>query len=134
MKKISFTFLSLLMICFAGYAQKTGFGVKAGVTTNFLHFTDDDVKAQGQRTGTYFGFIYNWQLNKNFAIQPNLLAAMKGGRIEAVDFRIWNFEIPVNFLFTQNGFFVGGGPNFSYGQDALAKGEHVEPDGEVDIY
>ena len=134
MKKIIFTFLSLFMICFAGYPRQADFGVKVGITSNYLHFNADGEKVQGEKTGTYFGFVYNYQVNKNFAIQPNLLGALKGAEIEGVKFRTWHIELPVNFLYTHNGFFIGGGPNFSYGQDALAKGGDLEPDGEVDMY
>lgn len=134
MKKISFTFLSLLMFCVAGYSQKTGFGIKAGMSSNYLRFTIDDEKQSGEKTGVYFGFVYNVQANKHFAVQPNLLATMRGAYIDDVHIKTWNIELPINFLYTQGGFFAGGGPNFSYSLDARARGENVSPDGEVDMH
>jgi hypothetical protein len=134
MKKISFTFLSLFMIWLAGYSQKNSFGIKAGITTNYLHFDLDDIEGDGDKTGTAFGFIYNWQVNKNFAIQPNLLAVMRGAHVDDIHFRIWDIAVPINLLYTNNGFFAGAGPNISYSLDGRAMGENIEPDGSVDIH
>jgi hypothetical protein len=134
MKKINFTFLSLLLICFAGYAQKTAFGVKAGMNSNYLRFKVEGEKESGEKTGVYFGFVYHLQANKNFAVQPNLLATMRGAYIDGVHIRTWNIEVPINLLYTTGGFFAGAGPNLSYSLDARASGEDVSPDGEVDMH
>lgn len=134
MKKFSFTFLSLMLICFAGYSQKTAFGIKAGMSSNYLRFKIDGEKESGEKTGVYFGFVYHLQANEHFAFQPNLLATMRGAHIDGVHMRTWNIEVPLNFLYTNNGFFVGAGPNFSYSLDARAMGEDVSPDGEVDMH
>jgi hypothetical protein len=134
MKKFSFTCLSLLIFCVAGYSQKTAFGIKAGMSSNYLRFSIDGEKQTGEKTGVFFGFVYNVPANKHFAVQPNLLATMRGAYIDGVHIKTWNIELPINLLYTHGGFFAGGGPNFSYSLDARARGEDVSPDGEVDMH
>jgi hypothetical protein len=135
MKKIIFTFLILSMISFASYSQKLGLGFKAGVTSNNLTFKSGvDFKETGQKTGTYFGFTYQYQVSEHFVLQPNLFAVMKGAEIEEADITTWHISMPINLLYTHQGFFIGGGPNLALGLDARAKGEDLEPDGEIDLY
>jgi hypothetical protein len=136
MKKFSFTFLCLLSISISGFSQRQGFGIKAGVTSNYLAFSisDGDVKFQGHKTGFVFGLVNQIQVAKHFAIQPNVQVALKGAQVNDVDFQTWHIEVPVNFLITDNGFFFGAGPYISFGVDGKAKGENVQPDGEADIY
>ena len=136
MKKFSFTFLCLLIISIAGFSQRQGFGIKAGVTSNHLAFSalDGDIKFQGHKTGFVFGLINHLQVSKHFAIQPNIQVALKGAQVIDHKYQTWHIELPVNFLVTQNGFFAGAGPYISYGIDGRVKGENVQPDGEADIY
>lgn len=132
--KFTCTFLCLSIVCLAGYSQKNSFGIKAGITSNSLSIKVDDENVEGQKTGFYVGGVGHFQLSEHFAVQPNLLVAMKGGALPGVEFTTWNIEVPVNLLYTHAGFFIGAGPNLAYGLDGRAKGENLEPDGEVDIY
>lgn len=134
MKKFSFTFLCLLMISLAAFSQTKGFGIKAGITTNYLKFTQNDETIEGQKIGFYLGVLNHLPLDKNFALQPNFQVALKGAKLPGIEFTTWHLELPVNLLYTHNGFYVGGGPYISYGLDGKAKGEDLQPDGEVDIY
>lgn len=136
MKKCSFIFLCLLTISLAAFSQRQGFGVKAGVTSNYLSFSadDGDEKFQGHKTGFVFGFIDHLKVAKHFVIQPGVQVALKGAQLNDVKFETWHVEVPLNFLVTDNGFFFGGGPYISIGLDGKAKGENVQPDGEADLY
>jgi hypothetical protein len=136
MKKCSFTFLCLLAFSMAAFSQRQGFGIRAGVTSNYLAFSHEDaeIKFQGHRTGFVFGLLNHLQVAKNFAIQPNVQVALKGAQVNGVKFETWHFEVPLNFLVTDKGFFFGAGPYISFGLDGKAKGEGVQPDGEADLY
>jgi hypothetical protein len=136
MKKFCFTFLCLLSISMAGFSQRQGFGVKAGVTSNYLAFSANggDIKFQGHKTGLVLGFMNHMQVAKHFAIQPNVQVALKGAQLINVNYQTWHIDVPVNFLITNNGFFFGAGPYISFGLDGKAIGETVQPDGEADIY
>ena len=112
MKKFCFTFLCLLTISMAAFSQRQGFGVKAGITSNYLAFSayDGDVKFQGHKTGFVLGFMNQFQVAKHFAIQPNVQVALKGAQLNDVKYQTWHIDVPVNFLLTSNGFFFGAGP------------------------
>jgi hypothetical protein len=133
--KIIFTLLLASMICFTGYSQKTTFGVKAGITSNYLSFRDikSDDKIEGQRAGVYFGGILNVPLSKHVAFQPNFLIAQKGAVLREMKFTTWHIEMPLNLLYTHAGFFVGAGPDLSYALDGRVKSKTIA-DGEADIY
>lgn len=117
MKKSFVVLMALAATTTVSLAQSKSFGIKTGITNNYLTYridNDDDTRILGGNTGFYAGGVANFQLAENFAIQPNLLLAMKGGSVESYKVNTWHIDIPVNFLFTHNGFFIGAGPNFSY--------------------
>ncbi len=70
MKKI---LLTSLIICATtmGFAQNAHFGLKGGV--NFSRFTYKDNDATDFRTGFHAGLLTHIHINKQFAIQPELL-------------------------------------------------------------
>jgi hypothetical protein len=134
MKKLIVLFSACLFLASTGFAQNMSFGIKAAVTTNFLTYKVDagseDQKLIGNTTGFYVGGIANFQLSENFSIQPNLLFAMKGGAIQTYKINTFHVDLPINFLYNNNGFFVGGGPNISY---ALSGKLDVD-DEDIDIF
>jgi hypothetical protein len=134
MKKSIVLSSALLLLAAVSFGQNTTFGFKAAVTTNYFTLKMDDGAEQkyiGNNTGFYVGGVANLQFSENFALQPNLLFAMKGGDgIEGLKINTFYIDLPVNFLYTNNGFFAGAGPNFSYGVSGTAKAE----DEKVDIF
>lgn len=108
---------SLLLFASAVFSQKTSFGIKLGIASNYLTYKlgDGEEEFQSNNTRPFIAGVAHIQLNENFAIQPNLLVIMKGGNIEGTKINTTHIDIPVNFLYTHKGFFAGGGPNFSYG-------------------
>jgi hypothetical protein len=132
MKKSIVLFSSLLLLTSAVFSQKTTFGFRAGIASNFLTFKldDDDEKLVSSNTRPFLAGVANIQLSENFAIQPNLVLIMKGGMVEGLKINTFHIDVPVNFLYTTNGFFAGGGPNFSYG----LVGKLDLGDEDVDIY
>src|SRR5688500_7989950 len=133
MKKTIVLFSALLLTVSAALAQNLSFGVKAAVTSNFFtnrYDNDDDDRFIIDKTGFYIGGIANIQLSEHFALQPNLLLAMKGGKTGEGKISTTHIDVPVNLLYTTNGFFIGVGPNFSYGLSGKLEFE----DEEIDIY
>lgn len=107
---------TLLFFAAAAFSQKsTTFGFKLGLASNYLTFKFDDEELASSNTRPFIGAVVNCRLTENFSIQPNLLLIMKGGMVEAMKINTFHIDVPVNFLYTTNGFFAGGGPNFSYG-------------------
>jgi len=132
-KKTIVLFSALLLTAGAALAQNISFGVKAAVTSNFLTYrydNDDDDRFLIDKTGFYVGGIANIQLSEHFSLQPNLLLAMKGGKNGEGKISTFHIDVPVNLLYTTNGFFIGAGPNFSYG----LSGKIEFDDEELDVY
>ena len=120
MKKITLLFVSVVTISTMSFAQ-VKFGFKAGIqSTSFrIHVEEGDTKAtvDGTRAGFLLGGTAEIGLSEHFAFQPNLLFFMKNGYVSLGSSKsnIFTIDIPLNFVYTEGGFFVGAGPNFSYG-------------------
>lgn len=134
MKKTIVLFAAYLLLATTGFAQKITFGIKAAVTTNYSLFKledgEDDEELIGNNTGFYVGGIANFHIAENFSIQPNLLFSMKGGGLQGLKISTMHVDLPINFLYTSNGFFAGAGPNISYALSGKLKTD----DEDIDIY
>jgi hypothetical protein len=138
MKKLSFLAITVLLASATLQAQTTSFGIKAGPQASHsvwkVENGSDNIHVHFNEIGFHAGFIADIGFNPNFSIQPQLLAVMKGGKgyiSDEVDFNIFSLELPINFLYHNNGFFIGGGPSLSYGLSAKAK---VEGSPDIDLY
>jgi hypothetical protein len=131
-KTIALSGAALLLFVITGFSQKTSFGIKAGIASNYLTYIleDDDERFASSNTRPFLAGFAHIELSDHFAIQPNLLLIMKGGMVESLKINTFHIDIPVNFLYTNNGFFAGGGPNFSYG----VVGKLDLGDEDVDLY
>jgi hypothetical protein len=120
-------------------AQTTGFGLKAGVNANTFYLktegTGSDSRFSLTKPGFHIGGLADISFSPSFSIQPQLLFAMKGGKIGQsgtdTEFDFYTIDLPINLLYRHNGFFIGGGPNFSYG--VSAKGQ-ATGNPEIDLY
>jgi hypothetical protein len=124
MKKYSFTLFLLFLFSLAAFSQYYRFGIKLGVTSNYLKFSNEYEKVKSRKTGYNFGVLNYFQLGKNFATQSNFQVAKKGGQLHDIEFTTWHLEATINFLFTSGSFFVGGGPNVSLGLFGKSNGEN----------
>jgi len=137
--RILATSLFLLTITGTTFSQDMRFGFRLGVTNNFVTYTVEeegyDAKYEGSNVGFYAAGVANIQLSEHFALQPNLVVGLKGGGFGAIygsitKINIVAIDVPINALYTSNGFFIGGGPNFSYGLSGKLKpnleGEKVD--------
>lgn len=139
MKKIVLVLSASLISLVTLNAQTIAFGVKGGVNANNLPLktdavTTDDFVTDGGATGFHLGGVVDLAFNSHFSIQPNLLFAMKGGGFFTegkID--IMAIDLPINFLYRHDGFFIGAGPNFSYGISAKLK-PYNDANEDIDLY
>lgn len=139
MKRKSILFLSLITMSFAGFSQTT-FGIKAGVQSSALRLNIEEGDTKAVLDGTSIGFLIGGTADIKFAdnwsFQPNLLFAMKNGSLVLLGSgksQIFTVDVPLNLLYRHQGFFVGAGPNFSYGLSAKIK-PYDDSDPDIDLY
>ena len=140
MKKIIVLTTALVITGAIAQAQKTTFGIKAGIQNSSLGLkaTDGDVKVSvdGSKIGAIAGGVANIQFSDKFSVQPNLLFVYKPGTMLFFgegDVTTMSVDVPIDLLFHSNGFFIGAGPNFSYGLSSKYKPfDNTEDD--VDLY
>jgi Outer membrane protein beta-barrel domain len=94
-------------------------GVFGGPHLNYLSYYDKTTTIEGKNVGIHAGGFYQKNIGGYFAIQPQLLFSIRGGKIHHIDSTVntslLTIELPVNFLFLYNQLMIGGGPNFCYG-------------------
>ena len=107
-------------------AQKIILGAKAGIQSTAFSIrsisSDNKISIESPRTGFMLGATAEYQLSPDWSLQPHLLATMRNGAINVGEAktRIIAIDLPLNVLYRQDNFFIGAGPNFSYGLSAKA--------------
>ena len=136
-KQIITAFLAMAVL--TAEAQTARFGIKAGANANTFYLktegTGSDSRFSLTKPGFHAGGLADISFGPNFSLQPQLLFAMKGGKIEqsgtTTEFSFTTIDLPINLLYNYNGFFIGGGPNFSYGISGEGKSSGSP---EIDLY
>jgi hypothetical protein len=139
MKRLSIFSLIALFTTASLQAQvTTSFGFKAGANQNTFYLKQEgssEVRYTLTKPGFHVGGIVDIGCSSNFSIQPQLLLVSKGGKInlgsQETTFDFLTIDLPINFLYHYNGFFLGGGPNLSYGVSGKGK---ATGDPDVDLY
>lgn len=122
MKKI--VILSLFILGAGGVFAQSGLGVKVGVNTNNIYTDAGSLKNNiDQSLATKTGFVFGvfGRLGDNFYLQPELVVATRGGKVEItpagggapqlVDVKYTNLDIPVLIGFKPVKFLrINGGP------------------------
>jgi hypothetical protein len=102
-------------------AQKVSFGIIAGANLNSLKLEVPDARVYGAGAGFHGGVIARIQCSPGFAIQPQVELSQRRSKwytSEEITTNMTGIDVPVNFLYTEKNFFVGGGPSFRYGLTA----------------
>lgn len=140
MKKVIVILSALVITGAAAQAQKTTFGIKAGIQESSfgIHIKSDEAKAtiDGSKIGAIVGGVADISFSDKFSIQPNLLFVYKPGSLLFLgegDIQTISVDLPINFLYHNNGFFAGAGPNISYGLSSKYK-PFDDDDEDVDMY
>lgn len=123
MKKTFVLMTALAISCATVNAQKTTFGIKAGAQQNALSLRSESdgewSKAVLTGAGFHVGGLADLSLTENISVQPALLFNSKGTVYNSKSkIKMYAIDLPVNFLYKTGGFFMGLGPNFSYGISA----------------
>ena len=126
MKKL-FGCATVMMFCVSIVAaQETHFGLKAGV--NFASVNNSPGADYKSKAGLHIGGLAHIHLNKNFALQPELIFSMQGGKADN-DFKLKlnyiNIPMLVQYM-TENGFRLQTGPQLGLLTSAKSENGNVE--------
>lgn len=133
MKKITFLLAVLISLSFPGQAQQQlplSLGLKGGV--NFADLRGDGAGSNTDgRTSFHAGLFGHIHLNKNWAIQPELMFSGQGAKYagdRATRLSYLNIPVLLQYMF-DNGFRVQTGPQLGF----LLSARSVEGDADTNI-
>lgn len=128
MKKIlllsSATFCSLLFL----KAQETHFGIKAGLNMATINY--DKIEDYDSKAGLHAGILAHIHISNHFAVQPELVYSMQGGKGTDHKLQTSYLNLPVlaQYMFS-NGFRLQTGPQLGVLLNAERKADNgVEVD------
>jgi hypothetical protein len=129
MKKL-FCIVTAVIILSIAKAQETHFGVKAGVNIASVEVEDgDDLNS---KAGLHVGGLAHIHINRHFALQPELVFSMQGGKAEDNDdvkLKLNYINVPVLAQYMVNdGFRLQTGPQLGFLVGAESKVGDVEVD------
>lgn len=129
MKKL-FCIVAAIIILSTAKAQETHFGVKAGVNIASVEVEDgDDLNS---KVGLHVGGLAHIHISQHFALQPELVFSMQGGKAEDNDdvkLKLNYINIPVLAQYMINdGFRLQTGPQLGFLVGAESKAGDVEVD------
>lgn len=129
MKKL-FCIVAAIIILSTAKAQETHFGVKAGVNIASVEVEDgDDLNS---KVGLHIGGLAHIHISQHFALQPELVFSMQGGKAEDNDdvkLKLNYINIPVLAQYMINdGFRLQTGPQLGFLVGAESKAGDVEVD------
>jgi len=133
MKKIFVGIAAILFFSFTSYAQRTNFGVKAGVNLASVDIDDDDNNEDDfeSRTGFHAGVLAHIHVNSKVAIQPELVYSLQGGERNddnRLNLGYLNLPVLVQFMIS-DGFRLQTGPQVGF----LLGAERKLGDVEIDV-
>ncbi len=130
MKK--FLFLPIVIMSLNMQAQNIRLGVSGGGSvSNYKARSDNMDETLDSKAGLTAGVLARIALKKYLILQPEINWVQKGimdkqyfgGTEVKISLTTNNIEIPVNIMYgSEKGFFVGGGPTFSFGVGGNLKG------------
>lgn len=129
MKKL-FCIVAAIIILSTAKAQETHFGVKAGVNIASAEVEDgDDLNS---KVGLHIGGLAHIHISQHFALQPELVFSMQGGKAEDNDdvkLKLNYINVPVLAQYMINdGFRLQTGPQLGFLVGAESKVGDVEVD------
>lgn len=125
-QKITLLILATVIVANA-FAQKPSIGITAGITSSSWKATvDNETETTDSRIGFTAGIVAAIPISSNFSFMPALNYVQKGflenmeddDKIEAT---LNYLELPLNFVYNRDGFFIGAGPALSFGLSGKGK-------------
>lgn len=137
MKKVLF-FSGLVLSTLVVSAQKLTWGGKAGLNLSHISTNDAEVNADKSMLPTFHvGVVADYAVSKSFSIQPQLLFQGKGTKIahegHSDKYTFTSIDLPINFLYRTNGFFVGGGPSIGFNVAGKLKSDEAGEGGDFEF-
>lgn len=116
MKKASILLVFLVSV-FAGYSQRTQFGIKAGV--NITDIEDDLApNATNSETGFHVGGLAHIHLARSFALQPEVVLSSQGARYTLPTYngetKNYYINVPLLLQYMRSGFRLQTGPQIGF--------------------
>ena len=129
MKKSSIALLGLFLSA-AVFAQEARLGIKGGLNVSHINSSQTEM---GSRTGFHAGILSHIHLNRNWAIQPEVLYSGQGTKYTSTDgehdlkLNYINIPLQVQYMF-KNGFRLQTGPQLGLLVNAETKVNDIEND------
>jgi hypothetical protein len=133
MRKILFVAV-LSVACFAIANAQASFGLHVGGTLASMENKANGITYKGDsRFGWKVGAVANVPLAETFAFMPQLNVLSKNSKLEMSESgytakestNLTYVELPLNFVYTSNGFFAGVGPSIGFGMGGKVKYEET---------
>jgi hypothetical protein len=113
-------------------AQQTHFGIKGGLNIASVEVKDGD--DYNSKAGIHFGGLAHIHVSKHFAVQPELVFSMQGGKDGDFKLNLNYINLPVLAQYMANdGFRLQTGPQIGFNVGAESKLGNVEVDISDDI-
>ena len=114
------------------YAQQTHFGLKAGV--NIASVAIDNGDDYGSKAGLHIGGLAHIHISQHFALQPELVFSMQGGKDDVTKLNLNYLNVPLMAQYmTLDGFRLQTGPQLGILVGAESKVGDVEVDVKDDL-
>jgi Outer membrane protein beta-barrel domain len=125
MKKLFLAAVMGTLLFAQASAQQTHFGLKAGVNVSTVPVTDDnDLKS---KAGLHLGGFAHIHVSPHFAVQPELVYSMQGGKRDNTTLRLNYINVPVLAQYmTNDGFRLQTGPQVGFLTSSKTKTGNVE--------
>lgn len=128
MKKVVL-FFAIAIAAFSANAQKVKFGVKAGINVNQIAAKfDGESDNSDSKVGFYAGGLAEIGVSENFAVQPELLFSMVGGKEDDTKLNLSYISVPVLAKYKVEGFSIYLGPQVGFLMAAKAKNDDESQD------
>ncbi|HRO70117.1 MAG TPA: porin family protein [Chitinophagaceae bacterium] len=109
-------------------AQQTHFGIKAGVNLSSVGIDGGD--DYNSKAGLHVGGLAHIHISRQFALQPELVFSMQGGKDDNVKLKLNYINVPLLAQYmTNDGFRLQTGPQLGF----LVSAERKIGDVEVDV-
>jgi len=127
MKKLFCSVSAIVLFVSIVSAQQTHFGLKAGV--NVASASVSPGNDYNSKAGLHVGGLAHIHLNKNFALQPEVVYSMQGGKVDDTKLKLNYINIPLLVQYmTDNGFRLQTGPQLGLLVSAKTEVGDVERD------
>lgn len=125
MKKL-FCFVSIFLMAVAiTFAQQTHFGIKGGVNLSSVAIDNGD--DYNGKVGLHLGGLAHIHISQHFALQPELIYSMQGGKDDDNKLKLNYINIPLLAQYmTLDGFRLQTGPQIGFLTSAKSETGDVE--------